>query len=303
MSELTDISYWNGLPYSTSPNTSGIDYALLALKSPQGIIIRASLGIQEDLRFPQNYAKLKERDVPLGAYHYLLDDINGAWQAEAFLTALSGRTFTLPLVVDCEDNSAGLSKAVLSARIKLFIDTVHSARPSDQIMIYTRASWWNDNVGNPAWAKNYPLWIARYTTWPKPWGNPGDASWVKPNSWDTYYLWQYSADENRLGAEYGVLSGAIDLNRYGPDFIPPDPDPIPDPQPSAFTLTAQVQNQSVRTGPSTTYPKVDALAEGADYAVYDVEVEGAYRVWARLSPVDQPPKWAAIVHNATVYLK
>ena len=113
---IPDISYWQGLPYSESPNDSGIDYDKLAAMSPHGLIMRASYGMQEDLRFQQNYDELAYR-VSLGAYHYLLDDVNGAWQAEAFLSVIAGMYFDHPLIVDVEDNSAGLSKSALAARI------------------------------------------------------------------------------------------------------------------------------------------------------------------------------------------
>ena len=79
-------------------------------------------------------------------------------------------------------------------------------------MVYTRATWWNPNTVPQTWPKEYDLWVAHYTSAPegtivgtKP------VPWI-PNDWGTehYDFWQYSADGNMLGSEYGVESDSID---------------------------------------------------------------------------------------------
>jgi hypothetical protein len=257
-----------------------------------GVIGRVARGKYPDVRFPEFHAELGVRGVPLAGYgvfspyNVVADQVETFKKMEAKYPLVS--VGPIKRAGDVEIALSGMSQTVYASLLFQYLSGIAADT------IYSAKFIWQQLVGNKAdgWHGAYQKWAANYTAASSP---------ALPDGWVGYLLWQYSETGN--GAYYGVGSFSVDLNRWSPDFIPPDPDPIPDPQPSAFTLTAQVQNQSVRTGPSTTYPKVDALAEGADYAVYDVEVEGAYRVWARLSPVDQPPKWAAIVHNATVYLK
>ena len=60
-------------------------------------------------------------------------------------------------------------------------------------------------------------WIARYTTLPLPWGNPGDSASLKPRDWDSWVFWQFSADGNGRGPEFGAQSASIDLNYFNGD--------------------------------------------------------------------------------------
>lgn len=213
------------------------DYPQLAAQI-HGAICRASIGIQDDLLFDTHWAGLTAQGRPVGAYHYLIDDINGVWQAETFLTQLEGRTpqvwngaaWVPGYVLDVEDNSAGLSPSALAARIKAFILTVKAARPELAAVIYTRGYFWNDNVGlsELAFFATLLLWIARYTSLSAPWGNAGDQAKLRPAPWFDWVLWQFSADGNNQGDEFGVSSDDIDLDRLKnapplPPVIPPPP--------------------------------------------------------------------------------
>lgn len=107
------------------------------------------------------------------------------------------------------------------------------------------------------------------------------------------------------------IPGAEDAVRawsWGPVVPPPPPpDPIPPAEYVPFKMECRDQNQNVRSEPSTkggSGTVVDHLVFGSHYEVFDVVVEpGTVNVWARLSPLDQAEKWAAIVHAGTVYLE
>ena len=96
------------------------------------------------------------------------------------------------------------------------------------VMIYTGAWWWDGNVMPADKWRNYPLHVANYTSAAQPY---------MPRDWEEWDVWQWSADGNGKGHEYGADSHDIDLNRMKVEFwnkhigviAPPDPDPDPDP--------------------------------------------------------------------------
>lgn len=217
MSAIVDISYWQGLPYSESPNDSGIDYDLLASKSPDGVILRASNGSFKDLRFEQNYAELHARGVPLAAYHYFKPIVSVSTQAAVFNAAVSGKALDFPSfsrVLDVEAAATGWTQATYRAAVTAALNQMLGD------CVYSRASFWNVALGN-WWPVGDPeLWVAHY----------GVADPALPWAKQTFALHQYEADGNMKGAEYGVLSGSIDLNKVGVTIPPPtDPPPVPPP--------------------------------------------------------------------------
>jgi hypothetical protein len=91
-------------------------------------------------------------------------------------------------------------------------------------MIYTGAWWWDGNVMPADKWSSYPLHVANYTSAAQPY---------MPRDWDEWDVWQWSADGNGKGHEYGADSHDIDLNRMKIEFwnkhieIEPDPEPEP----------------------------------------------------------------------------
>jgi lysozyme len=83
---------------------------------------------------------------------------------------------------------------------KLFLDTVE-AQTGRKPVIYTSPYFWNTYmVPNPAWASDYDLWVAHWTSNPQP---------LLPNGWSTWTFWQYT--------DRGIIPGipsAVDLDRF-----------------------------------------------------------------------------------------
>ena len=87
---------------------------------------------------------------------------------------------------------------------------------------------YSDKVG---WINDWDLHVANYTTADYPYYVPRGWTWYTNNALvskgDQFGIWQYSADGNRLGHEYGVSSWDIDLNRmsqwYWDRWIPDEP--------------------------------------------------------------------------------
>ena len=208
MITLIDISHWQGEMNPSKALAAGA----------QGAYIKAG-GVNwiygshyTDVKFEENAAKFAPI-MPVGYYWFFHPQWPGKSQAEYFCDLLMKHPYHLPPVVDVESNNTDVSTAKYQDELKAFLDRTWQL-VRQQCVIYTRASFWNPNVGNPAWASAYRLWVARYTeTLEHPWEDAAKYPWVKPSSWDDFWMWQWSADYNNMGSIYGAESNDIDLNR------------------------------------------------------------------------------------------
>jgi GH25 family lysozyme M1 (1,4-beta-N-acetylmuramidase) len=110
----------------------------------------------------------------------------------------------LPPVLDLENNGY-LGPVSVTEAAKIFIMQVYVNLDIFPVL-YTRGYWFNDNTIDDAVWDFVDLWIARYTSRGKPWGNLFDSSRLKPRSFDDWTFWQYSADGNGRGPEFGAQS-------------------------------------------------------------------------------------------------
>jgi len=235
---IVDLSYWNGLPYSESPETSGIDYDKLAANISLAVL-RSTIGRYDDLRYDENVAELGVRGVPVGAYHYFYPDYDVDEQVEAFNLAVDA-TGAVLRVVDVEADTTTLSQGQYAAAVKRFIDG------AEIDTIYSSAYKWEKLIGafGDSWVNNYKLWVAHYTLLPVP---------LLPKGWNTWHYWQYTKTGN--GPLFGLVSASIDLNRENLVAPPPtQPPPVPPPPPACAYLrymTVTTGSLRVRSRPST----------------------------------------------------
>jgi lysozyme len=208
---VPDISTWQG----------DVDADKFIAAGAHGVIMRAGAvsaagSCYTDYQFEANAAKFDGR-LPMGAYWFYRPEHDPVVQAEYFANLLDGYVWHIPPVVDVEYNTTGVSVVNFQNWLYKFLLRLE-ALDFQVPMIYTRGTFWNPNVGNPAYAPNYSLWVARYSTYLiGPWSDGN----YRPLPWQDWLLWQWSADGNRRGAEFGVQSADIDLNRFNgslPDF-------------------------------------------------------------------------------------
>ena len=216
-----DVSLWQGTMNWQKAEAAGARFAFIRV----GSINNTSGNCYADFQFANNAANCH---LERGFYWYFRVNHNPLKQADFFAGLIESVPFELPPVCDFEE-SAGLTQAKVQSNIKAFLDRVQS-RLGATPAIYTRTSIWNFSAGNPSWAGDYPLWIARYTTIGKApnMTGPWDDGKFKPSSWDTWEWWQFSADKpapgNQLGKEFGSEGGSIDLNVWNRAELPPDDD-------------------------------------------------------------------------------
>lgn len=193
-----DISHWQG----SFKNLGNIDF----------IIQKVSDGLYKDSLYDELLPSVKTVEHR-GGYHWFRTDTDPIAQAEFFYKAQAGQGFQF-LAMDYERHGNSLD-ARGEKNLWIFYQKLLELT-SKTIYLYTTEYVLRDNllIYNDRWL-DVPFWVARY--------NPGlDEQTVSPlfldlgNDWA---IWQYSADGNKKGGEYGVGSADVDLNVWNDKFI------------------------------------------------------------------------------------
>lgn len=121
--------------------------------------IKATEGLNDtDRFFKYNWKKLKENNIPRGAYLFFLATKSGKKQAENFIKTVQLEKGDLPPVVDIEE-MYGVSKADMQKRLTECL-TVLQEHYKVTPIIYSYANFYENNLGKTY--NDYPLWIAHY---------------------------------------------------------------------------------------------------------------------------------------------
>jgi lysozyme len=153
--------------------------------------------------------------MPVGYYWYFRPQHDPVAQADYFCNLIKDKIWDLPPVLDLE-NSGYLGPVSVTEAAKIFIMQVY-VNLDIWPLLYTRGYWFNDNTVDDAVWDFVDLWIARYTSRSKPWGNLFDSSKLQPRGFDDWKFWQWSADANGRGPEFGAESKSIDLDYFNGD--------------------------------------------------------------------------------------
>ena len=128
------------------------------------VFIRATSGKRYvDPLFEEHYSNAKDKNVPIGVYHYFIFHQNGLEQAQHFLQTLGNNEFELPLVVDVEEHPtygpASFNQKKTVENLKSFIETVEKAT-KEKMIIYTNIECFDKYI-----KRNFPtqhLWICTF---------------------------------------------------------------------------------------------------------------------------------------------
>lgn len=332
---VVDISKWQ----------SDVNVSKMLGAGTKGMYIRAggtdrnNGASYTDRRFRENAEKFSER-IPVGYYYFFYPHFDGIKQAQYFCNLLKSVKWNLPPTIDVEANPRKVSQSRCQTEIKEFLDTVE-AELGVKGVIYTRATFWNPNVGAPSWATDYKLWIAIYSnSLQHPWANNPNSIY-RPRPWTDWWLWQYSADRNGRGTEFGVASKGIDINRVNmkeedfyafakwgtgavddnDDDAPVDTTPLPDDE-----VDDVVDEPETAEEPETRYPfkgflrrgytalrlrsrptthannVVGAIKRGYSFSVYK-ELQLGDDLWWLIELPDGTVGWGARRYNAITYLE
>ena len=155
-------------------------------------------GIYIDPQFERNYAECKRLGIPVGAYYYTYAQDAATVQAELdkLQQALAGKTFTLPIAVDVEDNKLKpLSADALTDLVIAAADAIESWGLYAMVYTYTYYSQTELSMDRLA---AYDLWIADYRS-------------KRPTR--KHGMWQYTSTGRLDG-----IAGSVDISHAYKDY-------------------------------------------------------------------------------------
>lgn len=283
MINVPDISKWNG----------AVDMMIMRQKA-NGIIVRAGFGNEGiDSKVEENIANAKEAGLPWFLYWYIMVGYDLKKHLESFYTIYNKLGCVTPPIFDFEYTELAPKRDTTAWIDKYLSD---SSSLFNRSTIYTRASWWNANVIENPLHRAFLLHVAHYT---------GAAFPLLPSEWDDFVLWQWSADGNRKGEEYGCTSPHLDLNRFNGGIyefeqifgVPPYFYQQPEPLPGQWCLQFQaISNVNIRRGAGRNYGVVGTLKPGQ---IVDAKNIGGKEAWIEIAP----GQWCAVTYNGKPLLK
>lgn len=183
-----DVSDYQGTVNWGAVASSKIEFAIT--KATEGATFVADT-------FTTNWAGIRREKLVRGAYHFFRPRTDPLAQADLFLDIVKLEPGDLPPVLDIESDD-GVDPDRIKSSIRTWLLRVEQATLRRPI-VYTYPSFW-ERMGNWQDFADYPLWIAHYTTEPRPW---------VPGGWRTWTMWQYTD----RGSVNGV-TGGVDVNSF-----------------------------------------------------------------------------------------
>ncbi len=200
----TDISAYQGTVDFTKMEDAGAKF----------VIMRKSLGYYGDLKFWENFESAKKTGLKIGAYGvpFVGYDINR--QFTKFIEGLSPVDLDFPPFPDIERRHRYTKSRAISDMLSYMLKLKDWWGDA---VVYTAKFVWEEKYSSkPGWIDSWDLFLANYTTANEPHYVPHGweerLSGAPVEVTDSYALWQFSADRNRRGAEFGVSSRDIDLD-------------------------------------------------------------------------------------------
>jgi len=270
----------------------------------------------EDSKFMEfSTAAFEHGKMLNGCYHWLQMSIDPIVAADFYLERYNRFNFHLPPIMDFEEryviDTGKFSDYAWRAQMWLeHVEKQTGRRP----IVYT-AKWFTELFKDEyiSWMNKYPLWVADYTWYAN---NILNKPYRMPTQWDTHLIWQFSADGNKRGAEFGVGAVDIDLNWFEGSYedllkfcnitttpqppIEPDPvDPeIPPSQDIVLPKLTVIKNVNIRPVPSTTIKETRTRQAGETVKIEEIKVHAIDNIWVR----DQEG-WSALIYYKTVFMK
>lgn len=197
MLPIMDVSRWQGNIDWDKVKASGlVSGVMLKTVSTNRKLSKRKDGLYVDPTFERNYAECKRLGIPVGVYYYTYAVSHTSADAELALlkTALTGKTFELPICVDVEDNKLRkLGKQALTDLTAYALATIEQW--GFYAMLYTGLYFGETNLymGGAA-LKPYDVWLAAYRS-------------KKPTPGWPFGLWQYTSTASVPG-----VNGNVDLS-------------------------------------------------------------------------------------------
>ena len=194
MTEIMDVSRWQGNINWDKVKASGkVDGVMLKTVSTNRKLSKRKDGLYIDPTFERNYSECKRLGIPVGVYYYTYATDKQMADAELALlkTALTGKTFELPVSVDVEDNKIKkVSTQELTDLAAYALGTIE--RWGFYALLYVGLYFAQKElyIGGAA-LKKYDVWLAAYRD-------------TKPTPSWSFGMWQYTSNGKIPGVSKGV---------------------------------------------------------------------------------------------------
>lgn len=200
---IMDVSRWQGRIDWDKVKASGlVSGVMLKTVSTNRKLSKRKDGLYIDPTFEHNYAECKRLGIPVGVYYYTYAVSHTSADAELAMlkTALTWKTFELPICVDVEDNKLRkLGKQALTDLTAYQLKTVESW--GLYAMLYTYTSFAKSRLYmSGAALKPFDVWLADYTG-------------KTPSVDFAYGMHQYTSKGTVPG-----IKGGVDLSRAYKDY-------------------------------------------------------------------------------------
>lgn len=199
---IMDVSRHQGVIDWDAVKANGkVDGVMLKTVSTNGRLSKRKDGLYIDPTFERNYAECKRVGLPVGVYYYTYATDKQMADAELDLlkTALTGKTFELPISVDVEDNKIKkLSTQELTDLAAYALGTVE--RWGFYALLYVGLYFAQTELymGGAA-LRPYDVWLARYPKDQRK-TKPED----KPKTAFAFGMWQYTSTARMPGVSTNV---------------------------------------------------------------------------------------------------
>ena len=203
MAEIMDVSRWqSSIDWDKVKASGKVDGVMLKTVSTNRKLSNRKDGLYIDPTFERNYSECKRLGIPVGVYYYTYATDKQMADAELALlkTALTGKTFELPISVDVEDNKIKkLSTQELTDLVAYALGTIE--RWGFYALLYVGLYFAQTELymGGAALRK-YDVWLAAYRN-------------AKPTPGWSFGMWQYTSTTRVPG-----VSGNVDMSHAYKDY-------------------------------------------------------------------------------------
>mgnify|MGYP002766364525 CR=1 FL=1 len=200
---ILDVSRWQGeIDWDAVKASGKIDGVMLKTVSTNRKLSKRKDGLYIDPTFERNYAECKRLGIPVGVYYYTYAVSHTSADAEQALlkTALTGKTFELPICVDVEDDKLRkLGKQALTDLTAYALATIE--RWGFYALLYVGLNFGETQLymGGAALRK-YDVWVSAYRA------NKPTPAW-------SFGMWQYTSTASVPG-----ITGNADLSHAYKDY-------------------------------------------------------------------------------------
>ena len=287
-----DVSRWQ----DNNSTAQQMDFTKSVAMGAKFVFIKSSQRLWTDEDILYNWKTAKVAGLLRGAYHFLDWDVSPKDQAQYAWSVIQNDPGELPPVIDFEYwNPPPANAYDMLWNYVIEMERLSGKKP----IIYTGVFFW-ESYGTQAdvW-KNYPLWIASYST-----QEYMEYNLDRLTPWNKWHFWQYTSKGD--GIAFGAESLNLDMNYFngtldelkvfsGSEIIS-EPEK---PSPSVILPSLKViKNVFVRTTPSTAIKEIATRYPGEVVKVLEIKPISAVSVWVR-----DAIGWSAVVHYGVRYME